>query len=261
MALAPLDCRIQASRCRALSERDRTIYQAQNDRGNTPRGQSSSVSLAKVLACRSSARVLEHESKVDPDASHTNHAHPDDTLICGNIIDDVGRYLDDPISRNAIQRWKTGPGRKKAWKTAPRLRFANKQDMRLFGCSHQRNAFTRSFLVPLHEPELISFTEQVPISSSIPAVMLEHSMVGQNRNQMYPKPSTVKKISRRLGAPPSNMNRHRTRSNHMAERLTNGDGDDGVSANHDEDDDDSLELGQRYESSNVDFFPGMGDAM
>ena len=86
-------------------------------------------------------------------------------------------------------------------------------------------------------------------------------MVGQYRGQMYPKPRTVKKIARRLGAPTSNMSRHQTRPKHMAERLTNGGGDDGVGAGHGEDYDDSAELGQPYGSPEIDVFPGMGDAM
>ena len=260
MTLATFDRRVQVTKYRALSGTERAVYQPGSDWEDPSWGQSSSVSLAKVSVFRRSARVLEHEWKLDSVTLHNNHAYPDDILNCGHTNDDIGLHLNDPISRNAIERWKIGPGRKKAWRAVPRLRFADKYGLRLSECSHQRNAITRSCSIPLQNSELISFITRAPISFGIPTVMLEHSMVDQFRNQMSPKPSAVKKFARRIGIRTSNMSRPRTRSKSMADRLIHSNGDDGVGVDNEEDDDDSFELGPSYGYLEGELFTGMGDA-
>ena len=260
MALTTFDRRVQVSKYRALSGTERAVYQPRSDREDPSWGQSSSVSLAKVPVFRRSARVLEHEWKLDSVTLHRSHAHPDDILTCIDTNDNVGLHWDDPISRSAIESWKIGRGRKKAWRTAPRLRFADKHGLRLFACSHQGNAKIHSCSMPLQNLELISFITRAPLSFGIPTVILEHSMVDQFRSQMSPKPSAVKKLARRIGIRTSNMSQPRTRSKPKANRLIHSNGDDGVDVDNEEDDDDSFELGPSYGYLEGEVFPGMVDA-
>lgn len=208
------------------------------------------------------ARVFEYRPKICSVALHQGHAHHDEILTLGNTNDDVGLLSNDHMPREFVESWKAGPGRKKAWRTAPRLRFANKDRIRLLRCSQQRKAIFYYGPMPLRDSELIPLIRPAPISSSVPTVMLRHGMVDQYSSQTYPKPSTVKKFARRLGIPSSNTTRPRTRSEPFplkADRLVDGDDGDGV--DDEEDDDDSFEPGPSYGHFQGDLFPDMGDAM
>lgn len=183
-------------------------------------------------------------------------------LTLGDTDDDVGLLSNNHMPREFVESWKVGPGRKKAWRTAPRLRFANKDWIRLLRYSQQSKAIFRSCPMPLRDSELI---KQAPISSSAPTVMLEHGMVGQYCSQTYPKPNAVKKIARRLGIPTSKTSRPRTLSKPFppkADRLVDdhgGDGGDDV--DDEEDDDDSFEPRPWYLLCEGDLFSDIGDAM
>ena len=208
------------------------------------------------------ARVFEYKPKICSVALHKGHAHPDNILTLGNTNDDMGLLSNDHMPREFVESWKAGPGRKKAWRTAPRLRFANKDRIRLLRCSQQRKAIFPSCPMPLRESELVPFIRPAPISSSVPTIMLRHGMVDKYSSQTYPEPSTVKKFARRLGIPSSNRSRPRTRSEPFflkADRLDDGDDSDGV--DDEEDDDDSFEPGPSCEHFQGDLFPDMGDEM
>ena len=207
------------------------------------------------------ARVLEQKAKIGSVASQKRHIHPGDILTCRITDDDVGPLSNDPLSRKSVERWKVGPGRTKAWRSAPHLRFENRDAIRLFGSSHQRKANFRSRPMPVQDSELIPLIKKASISSGIPIVMLEHSMVDRYRSQMFPKPSAVKKLARRLGIHASNMSRPWIRSKHMADKLINSNGDDSVGVDIEEDFDDSFEPGPLYGNFEADVFSGMGDAV
>ena len=261
MALDPFDRPSQRSRHSALLGTERTIYVSGNDEENWSWGEHPSFLLAKVSAFQRSTRIFDHASNLDSVALHRSHAHPNEIPSCGNTDNGVGLHSNDPISRSAIERWKIGHGRKKAWRTAPRLRFTDKHGVSLFRCLYQRIAGIPPRSMPLQDPELISFITRAPLSCGIPTVMLEHCMVPQFRNQMSPKPCAVKKLAKRIGVPTSTMSRPRTKLKPMADSLINDDGADGVGFHNEEDDDANFEAGPSYGYLGNDVCPGVGDVM
>ena len=188
-----------------------------------------------------SARVFEYTPSIGSVTLPTSHAHPDGILTLEITNDGVGLLSNDLMGRELVERWKAGPGRKKAWKTAPRPRFANKDWARLLRYSQQREATSRSCSAPLQNSELISSIKQASISSSIPILMFEHGMAGQDGSQIYPKPSVLKNAARRFGIFTSNTSRPRTRSKPFSPKATRFVNCVGV--DDEEDDDDSFEPG------------------
>ena len=199
------------------------------------------------------ARVFESTLNIDSVALHKSNSRPDDRLTLRDLKDDAGLLTNDHMSKKGVENWKAGPGRKKAWKTARTLRFANQDKTRLLRYSQKRKAIQNS--------ELIPSIRQAPISSSIPTVMLEHGKSGRRRCLACPKPSAVKDLARRLGIPTSHTSWPRPRSRTLypsADRFVDGDGGDGVEDQ--EDNDCSFEPGSWSGQSEDGLFPNMSDA-
>ncbi len=188
-----------------------------------------------------SARVFENSPKPISVALHRDDAHIDDIYKFGNTKDDFGFPSYERVSRRSVESWKVGPGRKKDWRTAPCLRFANKDVIRLLRRFQQKEAALRSRPFHSQDSEFIPLITQALISSKIPKVMLEHTMAGQNRSRKYPKPSTMKSFARRLGIPTSNMRWPRTWSKQLSPKAAGLIHVDG--ADDEELDDDSFEPG------------------
>lgn len=211
------------------------------------------------------ARVFEYRGKVGLISLHKSHAHPDDILTPRNTDDDIDIISNDNMSRKHVETWKNGSGRKKTWRTAPRLKLTKKDGLRLLECLQWRKAILRSHPMPLRDSELFLLIKQAPNSFSIPKVVLEHGLVGRCKSQQYPKPSTVKKFARRLDLHTSNMHGRRTQSkpfSSMADRFVDGDeagGSDG--ADDEEIEYDSSEPGSSYWYFEGGLLFGMGDAM
>lgn len=212
-----------------------------------------------------SARVFECRPENDSYVLHRSHTYPEHIPSLENTSDEVGLLSNDPISGKIVARWKSGPGRKKAWRLSPRLTFANKDETRLLRCSHRRKAIFDSCPMPLPGTDLIPFIKQAPTSSSVPTAMLAHGILAQCRSQTYPEPSAVKKIARRLGIPLLNKSSPRTRSKPFpseADELIDcneGDGDAGVDV--EEDDGRGFELESLDEYSEGALLSGIGGAM
>lgn len=209
-------------------------------------------------------RVSEYRGKVGLVTLHKSHAHPDGILTPENT-DDIDIILNDSMSRKHVEMWKNGSGRRKSWRTAPRLRLAKKDGLRLLERLQPRKAILRSHPMPLRNSELFLLIKQAPSSFSISKVVLEHGMVGRYKSQLYPKPSTVKKFARRLGLHTSNMHRRLTQSkpfSSMTERFVDGDeagGSDG--ADDEEIEYDSSEPGSSYGHFEGELLFGIEDAM
>ena len=187
------------------------------------------------------AKVFEYTPKIGSVALHKSPAHLDGILTPENTNDDVGLLLNDLMGKELVERWKAGPGRKKAWRAAPRLRLGSKDRTRLLRGSQQREGTFRSSSTPLRNPKLIPLIKQASISSSVPMVMFEHGMAGQNGSQICPKPSVLKNAARRFGISTSHKSWPLTRFKPFpSEAVKFVDGD---SVDNEEDDDDSFEPG------------------
>ena len=214
------------------------------------------------------ARVFEYTPIIGLVALHKGHAHPDGIPTLEDTNGDVELLSNDLMGRELVERWKAGPGRKKAWRTAPRLRFSNKDRTRLLRCSQQREVTLRSCSTLLRNSGFISLSKQASINSSVPIVLLEHGMARPNGSQSSPMPSVLKNAVRRFRLSTSNMSRPRTRSKPFppkAVRLVDGDsvdGGDGVDCFDDEEaDDDSFDLGPSNGYFEGDRFSDMGNDM
>ena len=211
------------------------------------------------------ARVFEYTPKIGSDESHRNHAPPDGVLSLENTGDDVGLFWNDLTGRKLVERWKAGPGRKKAWRMTPRPRLANKDRTRLLRRSQQREASFCSCSTPFRNSEFISLIRQATISPSVPKVMFDHSIAGHNRSQICPKSSVLKNAVRRFGILTPNTSRPRTRSKPFSLKaigFVHGDGNDGGDGIDDEEDDDhSFEPGPSEGSFEVDRFSDLRNDM
>lgn len=211
------------------------------------------------------AKVFEYTPKIDSVALYKSHAHIDGILTLETTNDDTGLPSNDLMGRELVERWKAGPGREKAWRTAPRLRLANKDRTRLLRCSQQREGTFSSCSTFLRNPEFISLIKQASISSSVPMVMFEHGMAYQNGTQIYPKPSVLKNALKRLGISTSNKSWPRTRSKPFppgAVKFVDGDSvDGGDGEDNEEDDDDSFEPGPPHGYFEGDRISDMRDDM
>ena len=286
MALAPLSGsrarRVQVSKRHAKAVTDRTAEQCENPGPKTFMRRSSSPwpdgLLASKRFCEESwvfdgsldcdflekvarqfnfrfARVFEYTPKVGSVAVHKGHNHPDGRLALEKTNDDVRLLSKNYRLRELVQSWKVGPGRKKDWRTAPCLRFANKDVMKLLRHFQQEEAVFKSRPFHLQDSEFIPLVRQALISPNVPKVMSEHTMAG-HRSRKYPKPSTVKNFARQLGIPTSNVRWPRNCSKPFspkAGRLVDGDGVD-----DEEDDDDSFEPGPSDEYFEGNLFSDTG---
>lgn len=222
------------------------------------------ISRKRPLHLRS-ARDFEYKPKIGSFLCHEGHTHPEHIATSESTSDEVGLLSNGPISSKIVARWKSGPGRKKAWRLAPRLTFANKDETRLLRCSYRRKAIFHSCPMPLRGTNLIPFIKQAPTSSSVPIAMVEHGTLAQYKSQPYPKPSAVKKFARRLGIPTSNKSSPRTRSKPFlpeADGLIDcNEGDGDASVDVEKDDGHGFELESLDEYSEGALLSSIGGAM
>ena len=198
-------------------------------------------------------------------ASHKSRAHADDTLTLRNTDDDTADLSDNNMSRKLVERWKNGPGRRKAWKRAPFLSFAKKDGLRLLRCIRRRKAIFCSQSMPLRNSELFPFIKQTTISFGIPIVMSKSGMVDRYKTQTFPKLSAVKKLARQLGLHPSNGRGRRIKSkpfSYMPDSFIDGDeAGSGECADDEENDSDSFEQGSSHGHFEGELLSGIGSEM
>lgn len=211
-----------------------------------------------------SVRDSEYKAKIGSTLCHKGHTHPEHLPTLKNTSDEVGILSDDPMSGKIVARWKSGPGRKKAWRLTPCLTFANKDETRLLRCSHRRRASFHSCPLPLRGTDLIPSIKHASTCFSVPTAMLEHGKLAQYRSRMYSKPSAVKCFARRLGIPTSHNSSPRTRLKLLpfeADGLIDcNEGDGGASFDVEEDGGHGFELESLDENSEGALLSGIGGA-